>query len=182
MRKYKAFIILLLIPFISLAQSGVLEWAHSAGNAQDITRGNDIATDSNGNVYTIGEFRNDVDFDPSDNDFTMSTNGGIDIFIQKLDSNGNFIWAKHVGGDGNDVGSSIAAVRTSLRTGHRDDAVENLRKEKQIIEDVPYLFISYKDTTLYGYTDRIKREKDTYNYGIGTSFWKFKSTQTITAE
>ena len=108
MRKYKAFIILLLIPFISLAQSGVLEWAHSAGNAQDITRGNDIATDSNGNVYTIGEFRNDVDFDPSDNDFTMSTNGGIDIFIQKLDSNGNFIWAKHVGGDGNDVGSSIA--------------------------------------------------------------------------
>ena len=32
----------------------------------------------------------------------------------------------------NDVGSSIAAVRTSLRTGHRDDAVENLRKEKQI--------------------------------------------------
>ena len=54
--------------------------------------------------------------------------------------------------------------------------------EKQIIEDVPYLFITYKDTSLYGYTDRILRQKDTYNYGIGTSFWKFKSTKTISAE
>jgi peptide/nickel transport system substrate-binding protein/microcin C transport system substrate-binding protein len=54
--------------------------------------------------------------------------------------------------------------------------------EKQIIDDVPYLFISYKDTTLYGHTKRMLKEKDTYQYGIGTNFWKFKNTQTLTAE
>ena len=31
------------------------------------------------------------------------------------------------------------------------------------------------DAIMYGHTDRIKKEKDTYNYGIGTSFWDFKS-------
>jgi peptide/nickel transport system substrate-binding protein/microcin C transport system substrate-binding protein len=65
----------------------------------------------------------------------------------------------------------------------RSERIKLLSKvEKQIIEDVPYLFISYKDTTLYGHTKRILKEKDTYEYGIGTNFWKFKNTQTLTAE
>lgn len=65
----------------------------------------------------------------------------------------------------------------------RAERIKVLSKvEKKIIEDVPYLFMMYKENTLYGVTDRIKKEKDTYNYTIGTSFWKFKSAQRMSAE
>lgn len=49
------------------------------------------------------------------------------------------------------------------------------RVEKIIVDESPYVWFTYKASSMYGYTNRIKREKDTYNYGIGTSYWDFKS-------
>lgn len=58
----------------------------------------------------------------------------------------------------------------------RSERIKILNKvEKIIVNEYPYVWFTYKEKTMYGYTDRIKREQDTYNYGIGTSFWKFKS-------
>lgn len=58
----------------------------------------------------------------------------------------------------------------------RAERIKVLRKAERIIaNDVPYVWFTYKSSTMYAYTDRMKREKDTYNYGIGTSFWDFKS-------
>jgi len=61
-----------------------------------------VFVDNKGNVYTAGGFGKDtVDFDPGANVFNLILNGGegSDIFIQKLDTDGNFIWAKSMGGD-----------------------------------------------------------------------------------
>ena len=66
---------------------------------------------------------------------------------------------------------------------NRDKRIKILREvERQIVYDTPYLFMMYRDVSLYGYTNRIKREEDTYNYGIGTPFWSFKTEQKIMVE
>jgi len=58
----------------------------------------------------------------------------------------------------------------------RDERVKLLQRvEKIIVDEYPYVWFTYKSSTMYGYTNRIKREVDTYNYGIGSSFWDFKS-------
>jgi Secretion system C-terminal sorting domain len=57
-----------------------------------------IVDDSN-NVYHVGYFTGTVDFDPSNNTFNLiATTSSNALFIQKLDSNGNFIWAKSISG------------------------------------------------------------------------------------
>lgn len=50
-----------------------------------------IALDSSNFVYTVGQFQGSVDLDPSANTYTALSNGGFDGFIQKLNSNGQFI-------------------------------------------------------------------------------------------
>ena len=65
----------------------------------------------------------------------------------------------------------------------RSERIKVLSKvEKQIVDDVPYLFMTYKDSVLYAHTDRIQKERDTYKFTIGLSYWKFKSLQRMTAE
>ncbi|MFK7786773.1 MAG: T9SS type A sorting domain-containing protein [Crocinitomicaceae bacterium] len=73
---------------------GNLIWVKSTfGSA----RGASITTDALGNVYTVGSFNGTMDFDPGPGAFALSSNGITDIFIQKLDPNGNFLWAKSMG-------------------------------------------------------------------------------------
>jgi len=90
-----------------LDSSGALLWVKSfGGNLDDI--GWSIALDNLGNIYSTGSFNSTVDFDPGPgNSFLTTTAMSQDVYIQKLDSNGNFIWAKSMGGDiGYDIGYS----------------------------------------------------------------------------
>ena len=69
-----------------------------------------------GNVYTTGHFSNSVDFDPGPGVHSISAFGSIfwpsfgssDVYVSKLDSDGNFIWAKKMGGTGIERAYSIA--------------------------------------------------------------------------
>jgi hypothetical protein len=94
-----------------LDSSGNFVWAKSMGGADyDISR--DLAIDARGNVYTTGYFQGIADFDPSLAGTTkLTSGGGDDIFISKLDSSGNFIWAKSMGGLGSDIATGIAIDR-----------------------------------------------------------------------
>ncbi len=86
--------------FISkLDASGNFVWAKSMGGAEG-AGSYSIALDGSGNVYTTGEFRGTVDFDPGAGIFNLTSGGGVayDIFISKLDASGNFIWANAMGG------------------------------------------------------------------------------------
>ena len=42
---------------------------------------------------------------------------------------------------------------------------------KMIAEEIPYIFLFNEKYTYYGHTARIKKPKDTYNYGIGSDYW-----------
>ena len=66
-----------------------------------------ITTDTSGNIYTTGSFWNTVDFDPGSGIDNHTSAGSDDVFIQKLDSNGNFLWAKTFGGISGASGRSI---------------------------------------------------------------------------
>lgn len=51
----------------------------------------------NGELYITGQFTNTVDFDPGAGVYNLTSSGGYDIFVLKLDSAGNFIWAQSFG-------------------------------------------------------------------------------------
>ncbi len=89
------------------AQDAKFEWAGQIGGTS-VDEGYFITIDGAGNVYTTGDFRDTVDFDPGAGVYNLiSDTESADIFLSKLDSSGNFIWAKRMGGKNNDYGISI---------------------------------------------------------------------------
>ncbi|KXK20025.1 MAG: SBBP repeat-containing protein [Saprospiraceae bacterium] len=91
----------------------VFEWAGSMGSTvQD--EGHAVTTDASGNVYTVGNFRYSADFDPGSGAYELSTPAGdADIFVQKLDEDGKFVWAKQLGGTGWEGARSVAVDNAS---------------------------------------------------------------------
>lgn len=88
------------------AQPAYFNWAKQAGGVgEDV--GFSIAIDNFGNTYSTGKFEGTVDFDPGVGVVNLTSKGGSDIFITKLDANGNFIWVKQLGGNLDDIGTSI---------------------------------------------------------------------------
>jgi hypothetical protein len=84
-----------------------LQWAKRMGGKSS-EEGNSIVVDHSGNIYTTGYFQGKADFDPGVGADTLTSNGSADIYISKLDSSGNLVWSKRIGGSGIDIGWSIA--------------------------------------------------------------------------
>ncbi|MCB9272695.1 MAG: hypothetical protein H6564_01550 [Lewinellaceae bacterium] len=94
--------------FVSkLDASGNFVWAKHVGEGSSRGVGNDIALDLSGNVYITGSFRGTGDFNPSPFG-TYSLTGDDDILVYKLNNDGDFIWAKQMGGTWDGKGTSIA--------------------------------------------------------------------------
>lgn len=89
-----------------LDTAGNFVWAKSFGGT-GYDQGYSIKTDASNNVYITGYFQNTVDFNPGTGVDTLMSNGGSDVFIQKLDAAGNYVWSKSFGGQFNDVGKSM---------------------------------------------------------------------------
>lgn len=113
--------------FISkLDGSGNLVWAKKFGSTGS-DKGNSIAVDASGNVYATGWFNGTVDFDPSTSaTFNLTSAGGTDGFIVKLDATGTFVWAKQIGSTGGDNGRGITvdALGNSYTTGNFSGTVD----------------------------------------------------------
>jgi len=90
-----------------LGQEVSMEWAHVTGGSNR-AQGKSLVTDIDGNVYLTGRFTDTLDFDPGAGILDLESKGSEDIFVQKLDSFGNFIWAKSFGGESTDRGHSIS--------------------------------------------------------------------------
>ncbi|MCH2633222.1 MAG: SBBP repeat-containing protein, partial [Acidimicrobiales bacterium] len=99
----------------------VVGWGSSAG-AWDTTAGNDtnygsitfggtqtdysrgVAVDGSGNVYVTGHFTGTVDFGAGD----VTSTGGYDVFVTKLNSSGVHQWTNTYGSTQDDTGNEVA--------------------------------------------------------------------------
>ncbi|MBS1683050.1 MAG: IPT/TIG domain-containing protein, partial [Bacteroidetes bacterium] len=70
--------------------------------------GQAIVLDASGNPILTGGFSGTVDFDPGAGVQSVTSNGGADLFILKLDIDGNFLWVQTTGGTGGEGGRSLA--------------------------------------------------------------------------
>ena len=77
-----------------LATNGSFLWVKKVNSNGGIS----MTTDKVGNLYTTGSFKGTVDFDLGTAVFNLTSNGGKDAFIQKLNVNGELIWVEQFGG------------------------------------------------------------------------------------
>jgi hypothetical protein len=105
---------------LKLDASGNFVWAKTMGGINGSNTANSIATDASSNIYATGYFDQTTDFDPGASTFALTSTGGVDIFVTKLDASGNFTWAKKMGGTGSDQGKGIVVSNTGdiYSTGH----------------------------------------------------------------
>ncbi len=84
---------------------GAPEW-DSLVYAGDANRDNiyDSVTDDQGNTYVVGEFIDTLTL----GDTTLTSAAYTDVFVAKLDTNGNWVWAQSAGGERYDYGHDIA--------------------------------------------------------------------------
>lgn len=93
--------------FARYDEGGNLMWAKSIGGFfYEETRG--IAVDRFDNVYITGRYAETVDFDPGPGVSELDNAGINDAFFAKYNALGDLVWAKNVGGAGNDIGNGIA--------------------------------------------------------------------------
>ncbi len=84
--------------------SGNIVWAKVFGAPIGSDKGRAMAVSPSGDIYITGNFTYNTSF----GSFTLSTSGGNDMFVVKMSTNGDFIWAKKAGGNSQDRGYGIA--------------------------------------------------------------------------
>ena len=87
------------------AQEPYWQWAVKAGGTFS-EYGQSIAVDSQGNQYVTGDFHGTATF--GSHILTANEIYDFDVFVAKLDPNGNWLWAVNAGGTDYDGGYSIA--------------------------------------------------------------------------
>ncbi|MBL7932967.1 MAG: SBBP repeat-containing protein [Bacteroidia bacterium] len=92
---------------LKLSPNGNFLWAKSFGSIDnDVVYS--IAVDDIGNVHTTGYFQQVVDFDPGPAVANSTANTNVwTIFVSKLDSSGNYVFAKTIGSSGYNYGKCI---------------------------------------------------------------------------
>lgn len=83
-----------------------------AGLTSNYYSGGTSAMDPAGNIYVTGSFYNQITFYTATGNITLGTSGNWDVFLCKLDPSFNVLWAKKMGGTGDDVGAAIAVGAT----------------------------------------------------------------------
>ncbi len=121
------------------------EWAKGAGGIS-LDYGNDVTVDNNGNIYIIGKYFAEATFGTT----RLTSYGPIDswdIYVAKLDNDGNWLWAVGAGGTWADEGAGIALDDTG----------------NVYITGVFYDVATFGNTTLtaYGYQDIYIAKLDT---------------------
>ncbi|MFT3765813.1 MAG: nucleotide-binding protein [Minicystis sp.] len=89
--------------FAKLDAAGALLWAKRFGDGAPQTAMG-LAVDPANNAIGVGYFQGAIDFGGG----ALTSAGGNDIYVVKLDTAGTFVWARSFGDGGNQVGNAVA--------------------------------------------------------------------------
>lgn len=67
-----------------------------------------VEVDSNDDIVLAGNYLMTADLDPGISALNYTSNGGADLFLMKLNSSGDLIWAHSIGGIGHEACSTLA--------------------------------------------------------------------------
>jgi len=79
-------------------------WATKGGASNAFEQVSSIAVSSAGNCYVTGLYTASMSIGSTN----LTNSGGYDAFVAKYDANGNPLWAKKIGNNGNEMGFGIA--------------------------------------------------------------------------
>jgi len=82
--------------------NGIWQWATKAGGSSS-DYGSEIITDATGNTFVTGSFNGTATF----GNYSLTSDGGCDVFVAKIDANGIWQWATKAGGNDNNAGGGI---------------------------------------------------------------------------
>lgn len=84
---------------------GKPDWVVALPDVQVV---NAIEVDHNGDIITTGIFGGTVDFNPGPGTNKLTALVGIDVYILKIENNGNYEWAKRIAGTGSEEALDLA--------------------------------------------------------------------------
>lgn len=96
---------------LKLGADGVPSWVRASASSGFVR---DLAMDTSGNLYTTGSFFGATDFDPGPAEYvllsTLRDNGTASggLFVQKLSTEGDFLWVRALEGKGESYASAIS--------------------------------------------------------------------------
>ncbi len=90
----------------AMTPASQVRWAKQIGGAFG-DYGSTVGADSQGNIYVGGQFSGVANFDPN-GVVNFTSIGGLDGFVEKLDSTGKYQWALPFGGPNNDFVTGLA--------------------------------------------------------------------------
>jgi len=97
---------------VKLDQAGSLAWARRLGGPLT-DQGAAVVADASG-VYVAGTFEGTADLDPGSGTVDGVSQGGTDVFLMRLDGDGNLVWARTFGGPVNDGATALAVAGGAL--------------------------------------------------------------------
>jgi Beta-propeller repeat len=101
--------------FVSkLNTNGDFMWAKQLGGSMANDESTGVAVDATNNVYTTGSFKLNADFDPGAGISMLTSAGGSDVFVSKLNVDGTFNWVKGIGSTLEDSATSISIANNML--------------------------------------------------------------------
>ncbi|HKW14190.1 MAG TPA: FlgD immunoglobulin-like domain containing protein [Candidatus Krumholzibacteria bacterium] len=103
--------------------SGAYVWHKQYGSTL-VDGARDIVADAAGNGYLTGIFFGTIDFGGGN---TLTAVANADVFVLKLDTNGNHVWSKRCGGPGSETAHDIALAASQTQlvvSGQFDNSVD----------------------------------------------------------
>jgi len=82
---------------LKYAADGKFVWGRHMGGPGD-DYGRSLTLDNTGNLILGGEFQQTAEFNIGGTSTMLTSAGQLDVFLQKFDVSGNFVWVKQIGG------------------------------------------------------------------------------------
>ncbi len=79
------------------SKDGTIQWTKNFGDNNSNLEASGVEVDAEGNTYITGDFSSGVTFSTTPDTTTLSAGFQRDVFVAKLDSSGDVLWAKQFG-------------------------------------------------------------------------------------